>query len=212
MLRSLIVGLTGVFASSSPSPTLPKHINYVTFEVRDEAAAKALYDWYIERTTGLKEIEQYVRENFTLPLMKKECPYYYLDNDGRLEKVHYTGHVPDGWGGIPDTHWLEPKTADARKDVDTLPKPSLTKLHEIANWPTLEEKWFHAHEQDVIRGINHMIRVYNDGQVTYIDVPHPDNFLDFPRIHSQLTEWQKPSCLAEVTSGIRPTKQMVAAV
>ena len=210
MLKSLVADLVGAFTPPSlKASILPRRVQYTAFRVDDDKAAKELHDWYVARQEGLGVIREFVRENFTLPLMNKECPYYYLDNEGRLEKVAYTGRVPEGWGGIPHTHWLEPKTSDAVRDVDSLPKPSLRRLHEIMEWPTFEEKWFHSHDLETIRCINHMVTAYNDGNATYVNAPNPESFADFPRIHSSLVGWEKPSWLVPVHEGVAPARKLI---
>lgn len=189
-------GILDAFNVGAQKPGLPRRIRYVSFKVENDQVAKALYDWHANREAAKEQIQAFVKENFTLPLMRRECPFYTLDEHGLLQYVAYTGAIPPGWSGVPNTHWLEPQTPEAVRQIESLPQaPTLKQLHDLINWPTLEKEWFHRNEYETIERINHMVEPFGDDTGTYINVPHPDNFSDFPRIQGMLQNWEKPEWL-----------------
>ncbi|GEM_PF-1855072 len=200
MLRT-IFALLGVGETLRPKkPALPSRIRYVTFRVENREAARALYDWHRQWEAASREIRSFIEYKFGTSLMRIDRPSYKLNDDGRLHSVAFNYFVPVGWSGIPGTHWLVPKTGDALAEVRALPcAPPRRDMHGLINWPTLDPDWFHFSERETVRFVNHMPRPFGDDGGTFVAVPHPDNFKDFPRIQEMIRRWEKPDWLTEKT-------------
>lgn len=204
MLREIFRLLTGTDLPKKPG--LPARPRFVTYRVDNAEIAEALYHWHTEGEKARREIAAYVESQFRAGRLGVDPPLYKLDEQGRLHSVAYNGAMPDGWGGIPHTHWLEPKAAAVIAEVNALRSaPGRKMLHDLIGWPTLETKGFPPSEHGVIRKLNRMVNAYSDGKAVFIDVPHPDNFNDFPRIREQIMEWKKPDWLRSPQAANEPT-------
>lgn len=180
-------------------PKLPRKIQYVTFRIENDEAAKALFEWDKNHRAAYREVNNFVQSRFSFSLFGTDRVLLHLDEDGRLESVNFFGIIPYGWSGIPHTHLLAPQEPDAVREVDALPRvPMISAVHKIINWPTLEQKWFPLQQYELISRINWLVKTFGDGEHTYVKVPHPDNFKDFPRIETMFRNWDPPQWVKQV--------------
>lgn len=181
-----------------------KDILFVTFAVDDATLARRLWEYHTGREEAQKAISKHIKALHAPALFGAWTTVRYTtDTDGIMNRMAYSGFVPEGWGAEPDSrdHWLVPMSPDAVQAVRALPPLYGPKhLGALIDWPVFDPRRQPREWQHYAERANFLPRVYGRDGRAFVDLPHPDNFTIYPPIADAVRAWPMPA-------GMRPVGQ-----
>lgn len=180
---------------------LPAKISYALFEVTDDAAAKRMLAWVRDDIAARRAVHEFVRKTFSTSVLGLDVPPYKIGGDGYLESVTFNGwFTPAGWNGIPYTNAQQPESPEAVAAVHSLLRvPSRHVLHDIIDWPTIDDTFASKEDKRLIKKINGLPEIVFDGEKTYVMLPVPSNFEAYTDVQNIIQDWQPPETLSYVS-------------
>lgn len=188
--------------STGPSDgMLPRgKIYYMTFAIDDPAMAQAVRDWRGKRVTAEMAIDSYLQK---LPSAATPGPIpYHTDAQGKVCRIGFAGRVPSGWSrDMGAENWLVPDERIERELARLPRRPSMAGLAAIIEWPLLPENTGSPADRFFAAHYNELPMVHEkDGRI-FVDVPHPQNFKQWPDLAKALWSWDAPAGMTRV--GVR---------
>jgi hypothetical protein len=182
-----------------------RKMHFYTFLIDDADTAEKISHWMDQDKKSRDAIQRHLDR--IVPQQYRRVPLQYSrDMNGHLMTISYCGMNPQGWKTISEeSTLLEPSEHAAVAAVKALPASSRQQLHDLINWPTIQEHDAPADQLIYVRQVNRLVvPVKQDGKI-YVRVPHPDNYkTSCPMIAATLRAWDMPSAMQRTDPKLRP--------
>jgi hypothetical protein len=180
-------------------------MRFNTFAVNDIELADKIRRWIGQDRQSKEAIQKHL--NDLVPFYYRIAPMQYTcDYDGRLDCISFSGIIPEGWAPVSErSSVLKPVSPAAISAVNALPLSSRQDLHDLINWPTIEENWLPNEQHFFARQVNRLVRIEEKSGRIYIYTPHPENFKESsPLISRTLYGWKMPDALRRMEAPSGP--------
>ncbi len=207
MLRTLQAIWKAVVSSdSSKSSKMQLRVGQrAYFRATDKCKASTLANWLQRRHDAEGAVHAYLKR--VAGVIGAEVPAYKIDAEGYIESISFRFAVPlthQGWKGKNNTNWLVPEDDKTKAEILALPPiPSHSEVNKLLEWPEpylnkyFQDRHLPGYAEFAVRASRQTrVSCYNGG--TFVSVPYPDTFADYPPLAEQVQNWRPPQGFEQI--------------